>query len=576
MNLEIKHRVIPESNLPEEWPELIKKLYAARGVTERPMQSLSQLPGYKGFKGIVRAASIICKAVQTDAKIIIVGDYDVDGATSTALAIEALRSFGANHVSYLVPNRISQGYGLSPELADIAHQQGASLLITVDNGISTFSGVARAKELGMRVVITDHHLPGETIPQADAIVNPALTGQKPPGRNLAGVGVIFYVMASVRAELDRAHWFRDKVKPNMSTLLDLVALGTIADVVKLDSLNRLLARSGLDRIQNGQARPGIDSLIRISQKTPHFITSVDLAFSVAPKLNAAGRLEDMGAGIECLLTNDPDKADQLAESLNQTNLSRRQIEREMHAQAIEHVEHLMETMGLDRMPSGFCLFEPTWHEGVIGLVAGKLKEKFNRPVVAFATGQDGNLKGSVRSIPGIHARDVLASIDSRLPGLILKFGGHAMASGLSVKKENLAAFQVEWINTIHQFSEPGCFDPVLWTDGSLQASEITLENAMNIELFGPWGQAFPEPIFDNQFVVEESRIVGEQHLRLILRHQESGDTYPAIAFYHREMGLTDAPDGKTINIAYKLGVNRFRGEESLQLMVENYLGAAND
>ncbi|OBS08979.1 single-stranded-DNA-specific exonuclease RecJ [Acidihalobacter prosperus] len=568
MNTIIKRRPNTASeNLP-----LIERLFCARGVSGIEASGLSDIPPFDTLHGIHDAATLIADAIETGRHIRIIGDYDVDGATSTALVYRALALLGAKRVSFAVPNRITQGYGLSPALVQDAARDEARLLITVDNGISAFEGVDTARYLGLQVVITDHHLPGERLPNADAIVNPAIPGQDFPSRSLAGVGVAFYVMAAARAELDSRGAFAGRDKPSLSSLLDLVALGTVADVVKLDSLNRTLVRAGLRRIRHGMTATGLRALVDVAGRDITHLSETDLAFGVAPRLNAAGRLDDMTLGIECLLATDTEQARCLAGLLDITNQRRREIEQTMRAEALAECENLLDSLNNETPPPGLCVFQNDWHEGVVGLVAGKLKERFHRPAVAFAPGADGMLKGSARSIPGIHIRDVLADIESRSPGLLPKFGGHAMAAGLSIDAERLDTFRPLWETAIAERADPHAFEPVILTDGELAPDDLSLASAIDIEAAGPWGQGFPEPLFDGEFTVTGARIIGKEgnHLRLDLLDPRSGKIFPSVAFNHADIGLDDDPRGQSARFVYRLSANRFRGDVSLQLMVEAY------
>lgn len=568
----IKRRSCSSLRTQSEPAALIQRLYAARGYDPSDISALGQIPSYKGLAGSEEAARLIADAIEANAHIRIVGDYDVDGATSTALVHEALGMLGASRVSHLVPNRVTQGYGLTPSLAEKAAAEGAELLITVDNGVSAHDGVKAARDAGMKIVVTDHHAPGATLPDADAIINPAIPGQDFPSTSLAGVGVAFYVMAAVRAELDSRGAFGQLDKPNLSSLLDLVALGTVADVVRLDALNRVLVAAGLRRMRHGLTRVGIQELVTVANRDLCHLVASDLAFSIAPRLNAAGRLDDMSVGIECLLTRDVMNAQLLARTLDSINKDRREKEQSMREKAVESVDALIQDLDNGAIPAGLCVFESSWHEGIVGLVAGKLKEKYHRPTVAFAPGADGMLKGSARSIEGIHVRDVLAGIEARCPGLLPRFGGHAMAAGMSIDARRLDEFRALWSETLEEHADPACFDQEIVTDGELSTEELCMASAHAIEGAGPWGQGFPEPLFDGMFEVVSSNVIGQDgnHLRLRLRDPRDGRTLPAVAFNHAQLGMADRPKRDGVRFVYRLAVNRYRGDENLQLVVEGY------
>lgn len=547
---------------------LLQRIYAVRDVTSDQVltRELSHLHPYEKLLGIEQAVGILAEALRRQERILIVGDFDADGATSTALAVRALKSFGARHVSYLVPNRFAYGYGLTPELVKAAEAFNPALIVTVDNGIANHAGVAAAKARGIRVIITDHHLPAATLPEADAIVNPNQHGDPFPSKNLAGVGVVFYVMLALRRHLVATQWFEQQhlPEPNMSRLLDLVALGTVADLVPLDHNNRILVHQGLRRIRAGQCVPGIVALLELADRQFMRIVASDLGFAVASRLNAAGRLDDMSLGIECLLSDDPYRAREMARTLNQLNQERKTIEQGMQYQALETLANLNPSASGD-MPRGLCLYDESWHQGVIGILAARIKERFNRPVIVFAPGQTGEIKGSARSIPGLHIRDVLALIDVRYPGLIAKFGGHAMAAGLTLSCEALAQFKVVFNEVVSsQVTEAQLQHNVL-TDGELRPEEYALEVAAMLRDGGPWGQAFPEPVFDGVFKIMEQRIVGDKHLKLRLA---LGDKLlDAIAFF---VNTDEWPNHRCerVRVVYRLDINEFRGRQSVQLMVD--------
>ena len=548
---------------------LLKRVYANRAI-ESPEQisyALEHLLGFDGLKGIDTAARIVADAIAAQRKILIVGDYDADGATSTALVIRALHAFGFDNVYYLVPNRFEYGYGLTPKIVELAATRKPDVLITVDNGISSIDGVLAAKQHHMQVVITDHHLPAQQLPQADAIVNPNQPGCDFASKSIAGVGVAFYLMLAVRAELRRRNWFDQRPEPNMAALLDLVALGTVADVVPLDRNNRILVEFGLRRIRGGHCCEGIRALFDVAGKDISQCSSSDLGFFIAPRLNAAGRLDDMSAGIECLITDSAPTALSIAAELNELNQQRKQIEQGMLQQALESFEQVLEEFGegSGRQPvkAGLCLFDRQWHQGVIGLLAARIKERFHRPVIAFADAGDGELKGSARSIPGLHIRDTLDAIATRHPGLISKFGGHAMAAGLSLRQECYEDFRLAFEREVAASLSEGELQEVLETDGNVRPDEMSIETAEIIKSAGPWGQHFPEPMFDDDFEILNWKIVGEKHIKMQLR-QPGGAPVDAIAF---NTLAEDLPATDTVRAAYRMDVNAFRNRRSLQLIV---------
>jgi single-stranded-DNA-specific exonuclease len=512
------------------------------------------------------AVEVLASAVRDEQSILILADFDADGATSCAVAVQGLRALGAAHVDFLVPNRFEFGYGLTPEIVGVAEQRSPQVLVTVDNGISSHEGVAAARAHGWRVVITDHHLPGATLPEADAIVNPTIQGDRFPGKALAGVGVIFYVLSALRSRLRADGWFQaDRKEPNLAELLDYVALGTIADIVPLDHLNRILVHQGLQRIRSGRAHAGINALLEVAGKHRSALTAEDLGFAVAPRLNAAGRLEDMTIGIDCLLASDSATAMALAMRLDALNRERKEIEKQMKAEALVHVRAI-DGMTAAEKTGGLCLFDETWHPGVIGLVASRIKDRFHRPVVAFAGAPNGELKGSARSIPGLHIRDLLSDLSARTPQLIARFGGHAMAAGLSIRHEDFARF-AELFTALVDERLTGTEDGhVLHTDGTLETDRMDLATAECLRMAGPWGQAFPEPLFDGQFEVMDRSVAAGQHLKMALRPEDSSQRIDGIAFF------LDAPlqwtDVKRIRAAYRLDVNEFRGNRAVQLKIE--------
>lgn len=546
---------------------LLQRIYAARQVQKEVEldTGLAHLLPYQSLLGIEQAANLLADAVMKNENMVIVGDFDADGATSTAVAVRALRSFGAERVSYLVPNRFTDGYGLTPELVAVACQRKPDLIVTVDNGIANHAGVEAAKAANIRVIVTDHHLPAATLPPADAIVNPNQPNDPFPSKNLAGVGVIFYVMLALRRRLVELGWFEKKrlPEPNMSRLLDLVALGTVADLVQLDHNNRILVQQGLRRMRAGQCVPAIVALLELANRDFMRVVTADLGFAVAARLNAAGRLEDMSLGIECLLSDDPIKARQIAAMLDQINDERKGIEQEMQAQALNVLEKMTPLAG--ELPRGVCIYDEAWHQGVIGILASRIKDRFHRPVIVFAPGHEGELKGSGRSIAGLHLRDALACIDARHPGLMTKFGGHAMAAGLTIKKDQFTQFSQAFDEIVSTQVPEEAFKHVLLTDGELATDDFTLDVATMLRDAGPWGQAFPEPVFDDVFQLVDQRIVGDKHLKL--RLGKADKLFEAIAFF---VDTQKWPNHRcaAVRAAYRLDINEYKGRRSVQLIVD--------
>jgi len=547
---------------------LIARLYRARGVhstTELSRELKSLLP-YQDLMNIDKAVACLTDAIRHQHRIVVVGDYDVDGATSTALAVSALRRFGAQHVDYIVPNRFEYGYGLSPELVEVVAKRDPQLIITVDNGIASISGVEAANAAGIKVLITDHHLAGDSLPDAEAIVNPNLPGDSFPSKNLAGVGVIFYLMMAFRAYLRSIDWFeeRDIQEPNLAELLDLVALGTVADVVPLDQNNRILVHHGLQRMRQGQIRPGIQALLDVAGRDPAQLVASDLGFAVGPRLNAAGRLDDMSIGIACLLAEDMPSARLLAKQLDTLNRDRREIESDMRLQAISVVEQLHFDSVI---PVGLCLFQENWHQGVIGIVASRIKDRLHRPVIVFAADGEKGLKGSARSIQGVHIRDVLDAIATRHPELITKFGGHAMAAGLSLPRNKFDEFKAAFDQEVRQHVSESDLRGQILSDGELSKDELCLDIAEIVRNAGPWGQGFAEPIFDGIFHIVEQRLLQEKHLKLLLTLDQK-HFFDAIAF-NVDNKLWPNHRCEKVKIAYKLDINSWQGRRSLQLIVEH-------
>ncbi len=565
------------SPLPPELHPVLRRLYAARGVTDpRELDyTLRRLPDGRALGGIGRAAALLQRALEEGWRILVVGDFDADGATSTALALRGLRAMGAAQVDYLVPNRFEFGYGLTPGLVGVARRFAPDLILTVDNGIAAHAGVEAARNEGIRVLITDHHLPGPTLPPADAMVNPRLPGEAFPGRHLAGVGVLFYLLAALRTRLRAGGWFDHKglEEPNLAQWLDLVSLGTVADVVHLDALNRLLVAQGIRRIRSGRCVPGITALLQAAGRNPALATAQDLGFAAGPRVNAAGRLEDISLGIECLLSDDPGRARELAGLLDGINRQRREIEGEMQRQALAVVEQWQARPG--GLPPALVIHDPQWHQGVVGLLAARLKERLHRPVIALAGAGQGELKGSGRSIPGFHIRDALALVESRHPGLIGQFGGHAMAAGLTLPAASLSAFRQAFEAVAEEWLGPVPAEAVLESDGPLSAEELSLETARALRDGGPWGQGFPPPLFDGAFVLVDRRVVGEHHLKLRLQVAGGEEVLEAIAF--RQGGLCEQLEpGATLEVAYRLEVNDWNGRERPQLVVEQITSHRRD
>lgn len=551
---------------------LLQRLYQSRGIASESQISreLPDLIPYQDMLNVQEAAARLANAIQSNRRILIIGDFDTDGATSTALAILALRAMGAKNVDFLVPNRFVYGYGLSPGIVDLAAQQKQpDLIVTVDNGISSHEGVARAKNLGIEVLITDHHLPGDELPSPTTIVNPNQPNDKFASKCIAGVGVIFYVMLALRAKLDDQKWFttNNLARPNMAHYLDLVALGTVADVVPLDKNNRILVHQGLRRIRSGATNLGILALLHLANRHPSRMQAVDLGFVLGPRLNAAGRLDDMSLGINCLLAETPAAAKQCAEKLDELNCERRALEAQMQQEAFEIVQNLKLNK---KLPLGICLYDETWHQGVVGLVAARVKEKFHRPVIAFAKGEDGLLKGSARSISNLNIRDVIEKVAIRFPKLITKFGGHAMAAGLSLEPGNFNAFADAFAETVAEEVGQNELCHKLYTDGPLNEDEFTFEIAEILRYGGPWGPGFPEPLFDGEFKLVNQRLVGRRHLKMVLQAPGSDQYLDAIAF---NVDLNQWPnyDCTDIRLAFRMDINEYRGRKKLQLVVEEIL-----
>jgi single-stranded-DNA-specific exonuclease len=571
-------RIIQRRALPGVLPELpglahpiLQRLYASRGVTaaaELERGAANLLP-FTALKGIEQAVALLLSALQQQQQLVIVGDFDADGATSTAVLLSGLKALGFKHIEYLVPNRFEYGYGLTPEMAELAVAQGAELIITVDNGISALDGVALAKKAGVKVLVTDHHLAGAELPDADAIVNPNQPGCNFPSKALAGVGVAFYLLLALRAALREQQYFTDHkiAEPNLAELLDLVALGTVADVVPLDSNNRILVHQGLMRIRSGKCRPGIQALIDVANRTAAKLSASDFGFALAPRLNAAGRLDDMSLGISCLLATDLGLARQYAAELDSLNVERRAIEQSMQVEAQAFLAQL--SFDGAALPECLCLYRHDWHQGVIGILAGRIKEQLNRPTIVFAKGDEGELKGSARSINGLHIRDLLEEISSQYPGLIKKFGGHAMAAGLTINEERLDTFKLALSLTAKKHLTPEQLTAVIYSDGELPAACFDIGFATLLQNAGPWGQAFPEPVFDGEFQLLSQKMLADRHLKMMLQTAD-GKLVDAIWFNADNKAWPNVNVHK-VQLAYQLDINEFRGKQSVQLIVRHML-----
>jgi single-stranded-DNA-specific exonuclease len=564
---------ISDRSLTQAWqgradlPEILQRIYCSRGVcTDKEIEYLlKNLLSFSNLSSINEASCLLYEALSSNQRMVILGDFDADGATSTALAVLALRAMGAQNVSYCLPNRFEYGYGLSPEIVPLLLQKSPDLVITVDNGISSIRGVQMLQDRGIKVLVTDHHLPGEELPAADVIVNPNCVGDAFASKNLAGVGVIFYVMCALRRHALDHQWFatHNIEPPNMGQFLDLVALGTVADVVPLDYNNRILVHQGLQRMRAGTARPGIAALLRIAGRNPEKLSAADLGFAVGPRLNAAGRLEDMSLGVACLLSQDESAAMPLAEQLDQLNKERRNIEHDMQAEASRILRELDLSQAGD---CTICLYDESWHQGVVGLLASRIKEQYYRPVIVFARGEQGLLKGSGRSIKGINIRDTLADVAAYHPELIEKFGGHAMAAGLSIKTDHLSAFQKAWQQAVKSALGQQSLQRILETDGVLSPDQLTLKTAQLLARAGPWGQAFPQPSFRGEFVILGQKLVAEKHLKMTL--QLSDVVVDAICF---NVDLKSWPNHHCDRalLVYQLDVNEYGGHVRLQLLVDH-------
>ncbi len=562
-----------EDNLPADLHPVVRRVLLSRGIhnAEDIELGLSKLHSPAGLLGLKSAASIVGDAIRSDSRILIVGDFDADGATGTALAVRGLAAMGAKYVDFKVPNRFEFGYGLTEALVGTLESDPPDVLVTVDSGISCLAGVARARSLGCKVVVTDHHLPGEQLPDADAIVNPNVPGDAFPSKALAGVGVMFYLLSAVRSNLRSHGWFESgRQEPNLARFLDLVALGTVADLVPLDHNNRVLVSQGMARIRSGQASPGLMALLKLGKRDYRHLVASDLGFAVAPRLNAAGRLEDMSVGIRCLISDDPLETADLAGELDELNRSRRSMQQQMQDEASDKLDQVLGQLEGKPLPFSLCLHDSSWHQGIVGLVASRIKDRIHRPVIVFAPEHEGSplLKGSARSVPGLHIRDVLAHVVSSHPDMVIAFGGHAMAAGLSLPADKLADFSAALEHSVDMFLGGVAPSAEIMTDGELSGIDINLELAQQLRDMGPWGQHFPEPLFEGVFEVISHRVVGGAHLKMVLRPLDGQKPVDAIAFGKLPDQL---PASGSVRLLYKLDVNYFRGECICQLMVERIL-----
>jgi single-stranded-DNA-specific exonuclease len=550
---------------------LLERIFLARGITSELEldRTLAKLPSPWLLSGMEEMVEHLIVAINEQQKICIVADFDADGATSCAVAIKGLQLLGAGQVTFVVPNRFEYGYGLTPEIVELVKLQNPDVIITVDNGISSIDGVKAATDSGIKVLVTDHHLPGSNLPAATAIVNPNLLDDKFPNKSLAGVGVIFYVLLALRSRLRDINWFEtNQVKePNLAQLLDYVALGTVADVVALEQSNRILVYQGLLRIRTGRCHAGLTALVEVSGKNPQTITAADLGFSLGPRLNAAGRMDDMSLGIQCLLSDDPALAKDIALQLDELNNDRREVEAVMKHEALTYLSE-MKALDEHHLPAGVCLFDANWHQGVIGILASRIKDQVHRPVIAFAPAGKDLIKGSARSIPGVHIRDVLSDIAAAHPKLLSKFGGHAMAAGLSLKMHDYPPFALAFDEMVSKRLASVNLEQKILSDGELAEQEMTIEIADLLQNSATWGQEFPEPLFDGVFDVIQSRIVGQRHLKLVLRKPVGDLVIDAIAFF------VDRPEHwlglRQIKAVYKLDINEFRGNRTVQFIVQYF------
>ena len=572
MKNKLTHRQLPEA-LPELSPDiplLLQRVYALRGITS--MQELDyttrNLCNYDNLDGTQTAVEIVYSAMQNNKRIMIVGDFDTDGATSTALTVKALKKMGCQHVDYIIPNRFDDGYGLSISVIKRALLKKADLIITVDNGVSAIEAVEFAKQSNLTVIITDHHLCPEQLPAADAIINPNLPNCSFPSKHLAGVGVAFYFMSALRAKLRQENWFRthNLEEYNLASLLDLVALGTIADVVKLDHNNRILVHQGINRIRSGYCCAGIKALLHIARKDPVSFTSTDLAYYIAPRLNAAGRMDNMSLSVELLLCDDYDSALKQASDLDMLNNDRKLIEQTMYKEALSYIQELEQQQS--SFPNLLVVYHPEWHQGIIGILSARLKDKHYRPVICFASTEEGILKGSGRSIAGIHLRDLLDELDQNHPDLLVSFGGHAMAVGLSIRENDLERFRKHFETLIDKRLNANTLEQIIETDGEVDSQDFNYAMAKQLKESGPWGEGFTEPTFDGDFIVHQQRLFAEKHLRLVLEPKNGGPIIEGICF---NVNLTQWPDNtiKNVKIIYQLDVDDFRGNQTAKLMIRH-------
>lgn len=565
----VERKVGSDSNFTDDIHPVIQRIFENRNIQSKYDldHSLKALPNPGLLTGMDSMVAHLMHAIEQQCRLLIVADFDADGATSCAVAKRGLELLGAADVRYTVPDRFKFGYGLTPEIVKVASRENPDFILTVDNGISSIDGVREAQARGIKVLITDHHLPGKELPGADAIVNPNMPEDSFPSKSLAGVGVIFYVLTALRKSMRESGWFQHKgvAEPNLACLLDLVALGTVADVVELDYTNRILVHQGLQRIRKGLGHPGINALLQVAGRSIHRLTSSDLGFAVAPRLNAAGRLDNMSSGIECLLSDEDYRAVQIAEKLDSLNRDRREIESRMKDQALD-ILNTKTFNNRSEIPAGICLYEESWHQGVVGIVASRIKDRVNRPVIAFASTEEGVIKGSARSITGVHIRDVLSEIAALYPNLLSKFGGHAMAAGLSLKLEDFSEFSAVFDDVIKGHSQDLDPEPTIYTDGPLEEAELTLEFAEMLQNIAPWGHGFPEPLFVGDFEVVESRVLKSQHVKFSLCFPGQNQVFDGIAFF------AEQPEGwlevDTIRLVYHLSVNEFRRIRKVQLMID--------
>jgi len=557
---------IKESN---EYNPMLARIFAARGfdIDSELNRPLSKLLPYQDLKGIDSAIKVISSAMELNKKIVVLGDFDTDGATSTALLVGTMKKFGYENITYTIPNRFEHGYGLTPKIAEVmVEKHQPDLVVTVDNGISSIEGVSYLKSKGIQVIITDHHLYSGVLPDADAIVNPNQEGCTFASKNLAGVGVVFYFMVGLRKELHNNKWFEKKEcqVPSMKDQLDLVALGTVADVVKLDENNRILVHHGLEVIRKRRSKIGLSALLALGRRDQSQILASDLSYCIGPRLNAAGRLSEMSIGVQCLITENPIEADNIADKLNQLNIERRQIEIEMQEQA----QDLLGEIEFDvNSPNGVCLYNPEWHQGVIGILASRVKEQYHRPTIIFTKGDDGEIKGSGRSLAKLNIRDAICDISVKNPGMVLKFGGHAMAAGLSIAENSFDKFVAAFNEVVREKLTMDDLNSTIFTDGVLSKSNINLEFAKQLRNCGPWGQGFPEPVFEGRFSVVDQRIVGNNHLKLILELDEFASVN-AIMF-NADTETWPDEDCEEVKVSYKLDINEYRGRQQVQLIVEH-------